>query len=120
MGKSLGNSIPLSADPDEIPRAVERMYTDPDHLRVSDPGQVEGNVVFTYQDAFEEDTLLVDELKTHYRRGDSEIELSSQCLRPGFKRCSPRYEHVAINWRKIRGRSSISCVKGLKWHDRSR
>jgi tryptophanyl-tRNA synthetase len=69
MSKSLGNTIPLSADPDEIHRAVERMYTDPGHVRVSDPGKVEGNVVFTYLDAFEEDTLLVDELKTHYRRG---------------------------------------------------
>jgi tryptophanyl-tRNA synthetase len=69
MSKSLGNTIPLSADPDEIHRAVERMYTDPGHVHVSDPGKVEGNVVFTYLDAFEEDTLLVDELKTHYRRG---------------------------------------------------
>jgi tryptophanyl-tRNA synthetase len=69
MGKSLGNAIPLSADPDEIHRAVERMYTDPGHLRVSDPGTVEGNVVFTYLDAFEENTMLVDELKAHYRRG---------------------------------------------------
>jgi tryptophanyl-tRNA synthetase len=69
MSKSLGNTIPLSADPDQIHRAVERMYTDPGHVRVSDPGKVEGNVVFTYLDAFEEDTLLVDELKTHYRRG---------------------------------------------------
>ncbi len=69
MSKSLGNAIPLSADPDEIHRAVERMYTDPGHLRVSDPGKVEGNVVFTYLDAFEENTALVDELKAHYRRG---------------------------------------------------
>jgi tryptophanyl-tRNA synthetase len=69
MSKSLGNAIPLSADADEIHRAVERMYTDPGHLRVSDPGKVEGNVVFTYLDAFEENTALVDELKAHYRRG---------------------------------------------------
>jgi tryptophanyl-tRNA synthetase len=69
MSKSLGNAIPLSADPDEIHRAVERMYTDPGHLRVSDPGKVEGNVVFAYLDAFEENTALVDALKAHYRRG---------------------------------------------------
>jgi tryptophanyl-tRNA synthetase len=69
MSKSLGNAIPLSAEPDEIHRAVERMYTDPGHLRVSDPGKIEGNVVFTYLDAFEENTALVDELKAHYRRG---------------------------------------------------
>jgi tryptophanyl-tRNA synthetase len=69
MSKSLGNAISLSADPDEIHRAVERMYTDPGHVRVSDPGKVEGNVVFTYLDAFEQNTSLVDELKAHYRRG---------------------------------------------------
>jgi len=69
MSKSLGNAIALSAAPDEIHRAVERMYTDPGHLRVSDPGKVEGNVVFTYLDAFAENTALVDELKAHYRRG---------------------------------------------------
>jgi tryptophanyl-tRNA synthetase len=69
MSKSLGNAIPLSATPDEIHRAVERMYTDPGHVRVNDPGKVEGNVVFTYLDAFEENTSLVDELKAQYRRG---------------------------------------------------
>lgn len=69
MSKSQGNAIPLSALPDEISDAVRRMYTDPDHLRVSDPGQVEGNVVFTYLDAFCEDRQLVDEMKAHYRRG---------------------------------------------------
>jgi tryptophanyl-tRNA synthetase len=69
VSKSLGNALPLSADPDEIHRAVERMYTDPGHVRVSDPGKVEGNVVFTYLEAFEENTARVDELKAHYRRG---------------------------------------------------
>jgi tryptophanyl-tRNA synthetase len=69
MSKSLGNAIPLSAEPDEIHRAVEQMYTDPGHVRVSDPGKVEGNVVFTYLEAFEENTSLVDELKAHYRQG---------------------------------------------------
>ncbi|SCB07088.1 tryptophan--tRNA ligase [Rhizobium hainanense] len=69
MSKSQGNAIPLSASPGEISDAVRRMYTDPDHLRVSDPGQVEGNVVFTYLDAFCEDRQLVDEMKAHYRRG---------------------------------------------------
>jgi tryptophanyl-tRNA synthetase len=45
------------------------MYTDPNHLRVSDPGQVEGNVVFAFLDAFEPDKQKVEELKSHYRRG---------------------------------------------------
>ncbi|PQV54709.1 tryptophan--tRNA ligase [Paraburkholderia sp. BL21I4N1] len=69
MSKSLGNAIPLGATPDEITKAVNNMYTDPNHLRVSDPGQVEGNVVFSFLDAFEPDVAKVDELKAHYRRG---------------------------------------------------
>ncbi|KVP97062.1 tryptophan--tRNA ligase [Burkholderia ubonensis] len=69
MSKSLGNAIALGASPDEISKAVKDMYTDPNHLRVSDPGQVEGNVVFAFLDAFEPDSAKVEELKAHYRRG---------------------------------------------------
>ncbi|KWU26383.1 tryptophan--tRNA ligase [Burkholderia cenocepacia] len=69
MSKSLGNAIALGAGPDEITKAVNNMYTDPNHLRVSDPGTVEGNVVFSFLDAFDEDLKMVDELKAHYRRG---------------------------------------------------
>jgi tryptophanyl-tRNA synthetase len=69
MSKSLGNSIALSASPDEIREAVRKMYTDPGHVRASDPGRVEGNVVFTYLDAFAEDQAEVDDLKTRYRAG---------------------------------------------------
>ncbi|PAK13288.1 tryptophan--tRNA ligase [Burkholderia ubonensis] len=69
MSKSLGNAIALGATPDEITKAVNNMYTDPNHLRVSDPGRVEGNVVFAFLDAFEPDTQKVDELKARYRQG---------------------------------------------------
>ena len=69
MSKSQGNTIPLSASDANIESAVQRMYTDPNHLRASDPGEVEGNVVFTYLDAFDPDTDAVAELKAHYRRG---------------------------------------------------
>jgi len=69
MSKSLGNALPLSASPDDIRQAVKMMFTDPNHLRVQDPGQVEGNVVFTYLDAFDADVAAVEELKAHYRRG---------------------------------------------------
>ncbi|MCW3480409.1 tryptophan--tRNA ligase [Neisseriaceae bacterium JH1-16] len=69
MSKSLGNALPLSASPDEIRQAVRMMYTDPKHLKVSDPGEVEGNVVFTYLDVFEPDTALVEDLKARYRQG---------------------------------------------------
>lgn len=67
--KSLGNAIPLSASPDEIRAAVRAMFTDPGHLRASDPGRVEGNVVFAYLDAFDPDLTAVAELKARYRRG---------------------------------------------------
>jgi tryptophanyl-tRNA synthetase len=69
MSKSQGNAIPLSATPDEIRAFVNRMYTDPNHMRASDPGTVEGNVVFTYLDAFDQDHAAVNELKDHYRHG---------------------------------------------------
>jgi tryptophanyl-tRNA synthetase len=69
MSKSGGNAIALSASPDEIRRAVRAMFTDPHHLRVEDPGCVEGNVVFAYLDAFDPDRNGLAELKAHYRRG---------------------------------------------------
>lgn len=69
MSKSQGNAIPLSASPDDIRDAVRRMHTDPAHLRASDPGKVEGNVVFTYLDAFCDDREFVENMKLRYRQG---------------------------------------------------
>ncbi len=78
MSKSLGNCIYLSDTPEEVRQKVMGMYTDPDHLRVSDPGKVEGNPVFTYLDAFCTDDMFaeylpdyqnLDEMKAHYQRG---------------------------------------------------
>ncbi|UFZ03447.1 tryptophan--tRNA ligase [Bradyrhizobium ontarionense] len=69
MSKSQGNTIPLSATEDQISDAVRRMFTDPLHIRASDPGRVEGNVVFTYLDAFDDDHATVAELKARYVRG---------------------------------------------------
>lgn len=69
MGKSLGNAIYLSDSADEVLKKVMTMYTDPDHLRVSDPGKVEGNMVFTYLDAFDPRLDEVEILKEHYRKG---------------------------------------------------
>ena len=78
MSKSLGNCIYL-ADPEEVVREkIMSMYTDPDHIRVQDPGKLEGNTVFTYLDAFCQpehfaeflpDYQNLDELKAHYQRG---------------------------------------------------
>jgi tryptophanyl-tRNA synthetase len=78
MSKSLGNCIYLAEEPEDIRKKVMSMFTDPDHLKVSDPGKIEGNTVFTYLDAFcrpeyfEEflpEYSNLDELKGHYRRG---------------------------------------------------
>ena len=78
MSKSLGNCIYLSEDPDSIKKKVMSMFTDPNHLRVEDPGKVEDNPVFVYLDAFATDAYFaeflpdyqnLDELKDHYRRG---------------------------------------------------
>lgn len=69
MSKSLNNGIYLSDNADTIQKKVMSMYTDPNHIRVEDPGQVEGNVVFTYLDVFDENTEKVAELKEHYQHG---------------------------------------------------
>ncbi|HZK23750.1 MAG TPA: tryptophan--tRNA ligase [Atopostipes sp.] len=69
MSKSLNNGIYLSDSADEIQKKVMKMYTDPGHIRVEDPGKVEGNVVFTYLDIFDDNKEKVAELKEHYQRG---------------------------------------------------
>ena len=69
MSKSLGNAIYLSDPADAVMKKVKSMYTDPNHLRVEDPGKVEGNPVFEYLDAFGTDIAAIDALKAHYQRG---------------------------------------------------
>ncbi len=69
MGKSLGNAIFLSDDQDTLKKKVMSMYTDPTHIRVEDPGQVEGNMVFEYLDVFDTNKEKVSELKQQYRHG---------------------------------------------------
>lgn len=78
MSKSLGNCIYLADEPEVIEKKIMSMYTDPNHVRVEDPGKVEGNTVFTYLDVFCKDEDFtkylpeyknLDELKEHYRRG---------------------------------------------------
>jgi len=69
MSKSLGNAIFLADSADIIAEKVMKMYTDPDHIHVNDPGKVEGNVVFAYLDIFDHNQQEVEELKAHYRRG---------------------------------------------------
>lgn len=78
MSKSLGNCIYLAEKPDEVKKKVMSMYTDPDHIKITDPGKLEGNTVFTYLDAFSKpehferylpEYANLQELKDHYTRG---------------------------------------------------
>jgi tryptophanyl-tRNA synthetase len=69
MSKSLNNAIYLADDADTIQKKVMSMYTDPQHIRVEDPGHIEGNTVFTYLDIFDPDKEKVQELKDHYQAG---------------------------------------------------
>lgn len=69
MSKSLNNAIFLIDDADTLVKKVMSMYTDPDHIRVQDPGKIEGNMVFTYLDIFDTDTEKVERLKSEYQRG---------------------------------------------------
>ena len=69
MSKSLGNAIYLSDDAETVKKKVMSMYTDPNHIHVEDPGQVEGNTVFTYLDVFDPDKDTVAQLKEDYQKG---------------------------------------------------
>ena len=78
MSKSLGNCIYLSDTAEDVQKKIMSMYTDPTHLKVTDPGHIEGNTVFTYLDAFCKpehfekywnDYASLDEVKEHYQRG---------------------------------------------------
>ena len=78
MSKSLGNGIYLSDDENTVKTKIMSMYTDPSHINIADPGHVEGNMVFTYLDAFSKqddfaeflpDYACLDEMKEHYKRG---------------------------------------------------
>ena len=77
MSKSIGNCIYLSDSSEEVKRKVMSMYTDPNHIKIDDPGKIEGNMVFTYLDVFSTDDLIkkyseynnLDEIKSHYQKG---------------------------------------------------
>lgn len=102
MSKSLGNCIYLSDTPDEIKTKVMSMFTDPDHLRIEDPGKVEGNTVFAYLDAFATDEHFaeflpdyknLDELKDHYRRGGlGDVKIKKFLIKVLQSELKPIYE----------------------------
>lgn len=83
MSKSFGNVISLNSTPDEIRAAVRKIYTDPRHLRVEDPGHLDGNVAFTYLDAFDPDADGLAELKARYVQGgvaDSTVKAKLEAI----------------------------------------
>lgn len=69
MSKSLGNAIFLSDDADTVAKKVMQMYTDPEHIRVEDPGKIEGNTVFEYLDVFDPDKIELEKMKVQYQQG---------------------------------------------------
>ncbi|MGN2669887.1 tryptophan--tRNA ligase [Aliivibrio fischeri] len=96
MSKSMGNCILLNSSEKDISKAVKAMYTDPTHLRVEDPGQIEGNVVFTYLDAFHPDTAYVSQLKSQYQQGGlgdgTTKKILEECLQEILKPIRERRE----------------------------
>ncbi len=85
MSKSLVNTLLLSASEETIHRAVSAMYTDPNHLKISDPGKIEGNVVFTWLDAFHPDKAKVAAMKAHYQQGGLGDRVCKMSWRPACK-----------------------------------
>ncbi len=82
MGKSLNNGIYLSDTKEEVEKKVMGMYTDPDRLKASDPGKVEGNPVFIYHDVFNKDKKEVEDLKKRYREGKvGDVEVKQKLIR---------------------------------------
>ena len=135
MSKSLGNCIYLSDSAEELRKKVMGMYTDPDHLRIDDPGKVEGNTVFTYLDAFcctehfakyLPDYQSLDELKAHYRRGglgDVKVKkfliaILNETLEPIRERRAYFEEHISDVYEMLRaGSESARKVAVQTLHD---
>lgn len=105
MSKSLGNAIYLSDSDEAIREKVKEMYTDPNHIRVEDPGTVEGNTVFTYLDAFDPDTKEVSLLKDRYRKGGlGDVPLKERLAEILIQTISPireKREYLAKNPKEI-------------------
>jgi tryptophanyl-tRNA synthetase len=96
MSKSLGNTIHLSDNAEEVKKKVMSMFTDPKRVRADIPGTVEGNPVFTYHDAFNPDKAEVDDLKTRYRAGKvGDVEVKTKLARALNAHLDPMRERRA-------------------------
>jgi tryptophanyl-tRNA synthetase len=102
--KSLGNAIFLSDSSDTVKEKVNAMFTDPDHVKVSDPGKIEGNVVFTYLDSFHEDQDELSQLKEHYKKGGlGDTEIKQRLIQDLESLLKPiREKRAALDKKKIR------------------
>jgi len=79
--KSLNNAIYLSDSKKEVERKVMEMYTDPKHIRIQDPGQIKGNIVFAYLDAFDKDITGLEKTKKHYKKGGlGDVEVKKRLI----------------------------------------
>ena len=131
MSKSLGNCIYLSDTNEEVKKKVMGMYTDPDHLRIEDPGKVEGNVVFTYLDAFSEPEHFakflpeyadLEEMKDHYRRGglgDGTCKkflynIMEDILQPIRERRAAYEQNIPLVYEILRKGSEVARVEAAK------
>jgi tryptophanyl-tRNA synthetase len=105
MSKSLGNCIYLSDSDEEIEKKVMQAYTDPNHLKVEDPGQIEGNVVFTYLDIFDSNKEELEELKQQYQKGGlGDVVLKKRLIKILIELISPireKREELAKNKEEI-------------------
>ncbi len=131
MSKSLGNCIYLSDTSKEIKKKVNSMFTDPGHLQITDPGKVEGNVVFTYLDAFCEpehfakflpEYANLEEMKDHYRRGglgDGTCKkflynIMEDILKPIRERRAAYEQNIPLVYEILRKGSEVARVKAAK------
>lgn len=122
MGKSVGNAIFLSDGEDVVARKIKGMYTDPGHLRVEDPGKVEGNPVFAYLDAFDPDVLYVTALKERYARGglgDATVkkrltEVVQALLGPIRKRREEFAQDPQLLWKLLKEGSEKACERAAR------
>ena len=103
MSKSLNNAIFLADEIDILKKRVMSMYTDPGHTHINSPGKVEGNVVFTYLDAFDNDTVKVAELKAHYQKGGLGDVVLKNYLKFLIK-CLNLFEIAVRSWQKMQER----------------
>ncbi len=137
MSKSLGNCIYLSDTPKELKKKVNSMFTDPLHLNIEDPGHIEGNVVFTYLDAFCKDEHFakflpeyanLDEMKAHYERGGLGdgtckkflLNIMEETLAPIRERRKEYEQNIPLVYEILRKGSEVARAEAAKTLDEVR